>query len=71
MKQIPAESIKYKSTRGHGLCRFEEVVLSGLATDSGLFVPEHIPKIDPIQLEQVENCNLAFFQLLFRIRCVK
>jgi threonine synthase len=38
-------SIKYTSTRGQqrGLS-FEEVVLGGLATDKGLFVPESIPK---------------------------
>ncbi len=47
-------SIKYKSTRGqqNGLS-FEEVVLGGLATDKGLFVPETIPKMSLEEIMQV------------------
>lgn len=47
-------SIKYKSTRGQqsGLS-FEEVVLGGLATDNGLFVPESIPKISIADIDKV------------------
>jgi threonine synthase len=47
-------SVRYKSTRGgeHGLC-FEEVVLSGLGKDRGLYVPEHVPYFNPSEIEQV------------------
>ncbi len=46
--------VLYRSTRG---CRrdvtFEEVVMSGLAPDRGLYVPQEIPYIAPEQLEKV------------------
>ena len=32
---------------------FEEVVMSGLAPDRGLYVPQEIPYIAPEQLEKV------------------
>ena len=46
--------IKYRSTRGkqHGL-RFEEVILGGLATDRGLYVPETIPTFTIQEIEKV------------------
>lgn len=46
--------IKYRSTRGkqHGL-RFEEVILGGLATDRGLYVPESIPTFTIEEIEKV------------------
>lgn len=38
----------YISTRGLApVCSFSEVVLAGLASDGGLYVPETIPKISP------------------------
>ncbi len=46
-------SIKYKSTRGQRSLSFEEVVLSGLANDKGLYVPEIIPNVTKSQLAQV------------------
>jgi len=47
-------TIKYRSTRGkqQGLS-FEEVVLGGLATDKGLYIPETIPKFTIEEIEQV------------------
>lgn len=47
-------TIKYRSTRGkqNGL-RFEEVILGGLATDRGLFVPESIPTFTIDEIEKV------------------
>jgi len=50
-------SVKYRSTRGaqQGVS-FEEVVLGGLATDKGLFVPENIPQIS---LSEIENVSFA------------
>lgn len=49
-------TIKYRSTRGkqNGL-RFEEVILGGLATDRGLFVPESIPTFTAEEIEKVLN----------------
>lgn len=47
--------IKYRSTRGkqNGL-RFEEVILGGLATDRGLYVPESIPTFTIEEIEKVQ-----------------
>ena len=46
--------VLYRSTRG---CRrdvtFEEVVMSGLAPDRGLYVPQEVPHISPEQLDKV------------------
>lgn len=49
-------SIKYRSTRGkqNGMS-FEQVVLGGLATDKGLFVPETIPTMSMSEIEQVNH----------------
>ena len=40
--------IQYISTRGPGQPQsFESVLLSGMAPDGGLYVPENWPKLDP------------------------
>ncbi|KAI9376261.1 tryptophan synthase beta subunit-like PLP-dependent enzyme [Aspergillus egyptiacus] len=59
-------SQKYLSTRGadYGLS-FEEVVLKGLASDGGLFVPEEIPSL-PAGWE-TEWRDLSFEDLAFNI----
>jgi threonine synthase len=46
--------IKYRSTRGKqaGLS-FEDVVLAGLASDKGLYVPETIPNFSNAEIEKV------------------
>ena len=51
-------TIKYRSTRGkqNGL-RFEEVILGGLATDRGLYVPESIPTFTIDEIEKVIDCS--------------
>lgn len=48
--------ITYRSTRGKqaGL-RFEQVVLGGLATDKGLYIPESIPDISLEEIEKVSH----------------
>lgn len=58
-------SIRYKSTRGvHSeTLSFEEVVLGGLATDGGLFVPERIPHFSHEDIEAVNNYNLLNVQV--------
>jgi len=64
-------SVRYKSTRGVNseALSFEEVVLGGLATDGGLFVPESIPQFSYEDIEMVLNfpslnvqvCQLTIF----------
>ena len=48
--------ITYRSTRGQqsGL-RFEQVVLGGLATDRGLYVPETVPELTLEDIEKVRR----------------
>jgi len=59
-------SQRYLSTRGgsYGLS-FEEVVLKGLASDGGLFIPEEIPAV-PRDWESKWK-NLSFSELAFEI----
>lgn len=58
--------IRYKSTRGgqKGLS-FEEVVLGGLATDKGLYVPESIPVISMEELEKLRP--LSYIDLSYYV----
>lgn len=45
--------IRYISTRGMApILSFEEVVLTGLASDGGLYVPDSLPKVDAETLRQ-------------------
>lgn len=55
--------MKYKSTRGgvSGLT-FQEAVLSGLADDEGLLIPETIPNVQS-QLQKWENLSFAEISL--------
>ncbi len=54
-------SKKYKSTRGAvSNISFEEAVLMGLATDSGLLVPEVIPSLS---VEKIESWSKLSFQV--------
>jgi len=56
--------MRYISTRGNmSPKKFSEVVLSGLASDGGLAIPESYPKISESELEEWRNLNypdLAF-----------
>ena len=58
--------MKYKSTRGQvkGLT-FEEVLLSGYATDGGLFVPESVPTLNLHELKTWST--LSYQDLLLQI----
>lgn len=50
--------ILYQSTRGARRdVSFEDCVLSGLAPDKGLYVPQEVPRIPPEQLEKVSRAN--------------
>jgi threonine synthase len=63
-----SKQIRYKSTRGKqsGLS-FEEVVLGGLATDKGLYIPETIPTFTADRIEKVSmgECIIKFIVTLF------
>ncbi|WP_188150386.1 threonine synthase [Teredinibacter waterburyi] len=56
--------MKYISTRGDApSLSFEEVVLTGLATDGGLYVPETLPKFSADEIASwagLSYCELAF-----------
>jgi threonine synthase len=55
-------TVRYKSTRGgEANLSFEEVVLTGLATDRGLCVPETVPQITMDQLEKVGDSGVVMF----------
>ena len=56
------QRITYKSTRGKqsGLS-FEEVVLGGLATDKGLYIPESIPSFSSEKIEEVKYFDIYMY----------
>ena len=50
--------MKYISTRGGGEPQtFEEVLLTGLAPDGGLYVPTELPRIDATQMADWKNLS--------------
>nr|XP_036586108.1 threonine synthase [Colletotrichum truncatum]KAF6796299.1 threonine synthase [Colletotrichum truncatum] len=58
------QSQRYLSTRGEDSgFSFEEAVLKGLASDGGLFIPEHIPQVDNWQAWK----DLSFPELAYEI----
>ena len=58
--------MKYISTRGGGEPRsFEDVVLTGLAPDGGLYVPESLPVFS--QDEIASWAGLSYADLAFKI----
>ncbi|MEX2367378.1 MAG: threonine synthase, partial [Pseudohongiellaceae bacterium] len=58
--------MKYISTRKQCPAQsFEQVVLTGLAPDGGLYIPETIPQISAAQLEQWRK--LSYSDLAFEI----
>jgi threonine synthase len=56
--------MKYISTRQNAeTLGFEDILLQGLATDGGLYVPEFLPKFSPAQIKEMAKLNypdLAF-----------
>ena len=59
-------AVKYISTRGKCPAQnFEEVLLTGLAPDGGLYIPESVPQISPEQLKQWKD--LSYEDLAFEI----
>jgi len=58
--------MKFISTRGDApVLSFEEVVLTGLASDGGLYVPETLPKFS--QAEIASWAGLSYQELAFKI----
>lgn len=58
--------MKYISTRGEATpLSFEEVVLTGLAPDGGLYVPEQLPKFS--QEEIASWAGLSYQELAFKV----
>ena len=58
--------MKYISTRGRApVLDFEEVVLAGLASDGGLYVPETVPHFTPAQIASF--ASLSYSELAFQI----
>jgi len=56
--------MKYISTRGNAPeLNFEEVIITGLATDGGLYVPETWPQLSPDQIRSFASmpyCDVAY-----------
>ena len=58
--------MRYISTRGKApAVGFEDVVLTGLAPDGGLYIPEALPRIDAAQLQAWKN--LSYAELAFEV----
>ncbi|PLW68083.1 threonine synthase [Pseudohalioglobus lutimaris] len=52
--------MKYISTRGQApTLNFEEVLLTGLASDGGLYVPETLPQFSPADIAEMAGMNYA------------
>ena len=60
------DNMKYVSTRGAApVLNFEEVVLAGLASDGGLYVPETLPHFSIDEIESWRGLDYA--DLMFKI----
>jgi threonine synthase len=58
--------VKYISTRGKApVAGFEEVVLTGLAPDGGLYIPQTLPAISPAQMQAWKS--LPYAELAYEI----
>ncbi|WP_043529223.1 threonine synthase [Litchfieldella xinjiangensis] len=58
--------MRYISTRGQApALSFEEVVLTGMASDGGLYVPETIPQLSRDDLEAM--AGLSYAEIAFRV----
>lgn len=58
--------MRYISTRGRSpALSFEDVVLTGMASDGGLYVPETIPTLSTEDLEAM--AGLSYAEIAFRV----
>ena len=61
-----SSTLKYISTRGQApALSFEDVLLTGLASDGGLYVPETLPQFSPAEIESMRD--LPYTELAMRI----
>ena len=59
------ETLMYKSTRGHGEpVSASYAIVHGIAEDGGLFVPEHLPRMDK-ELSELLKMNYRARPLFF------
>lgn len=64
MFEVTTSTISYGSTRGGERgASFEDVVLSGLAHDRGLYVPETLPTVSPEELLEVLSCTYTLIRI--------
>ena len=62
--------MNYLSTRGHApTLRFSDILLGGLASDGGLYVPESYPRFSPAELAAMRGMNYRelAFEVLSRL----
>ena len=58
--------MRYISTRGQApALSFEEVVLTGMASDGGLYVPETLPEFSKEEL--ADMAGLSYAEIAFRV----
>ena len=58
--------MKYVSTRGAApVLDFEDTMLTGLARDGGLYVPERVPTLDPTEIAAL--AGLPYEEVAFRV----
>ena len=51
----------FHSTRGQDSNKtFEEVLMQGLASDGGLFMPDHWPQVDIEELKHLDSFSFFF-----------
>ena len=61
--------MKYISTRGDApSLNFEEVLLTGLASDGGLYVPAELPSFSPEQIASWSG--LAYHELAYELSLI-
>ena len=64
LMKIPKGSPRYVSTRGSGeSVSFREALLSGLAPDGGLYIPDYIPRLP----ESVWTCSQSLPDMAFHV----
>ena len=58
--------MRYISTRGRApVLSFEEAMLTGLARDGGLYIPEHVPSMTAVQIAAL--AGLTYEEVAFRV----
>ena len=66
MQKQKAKPLRYISTRGNApVLSFEDAMLTGLARDGGLYVPETIPQISPGDIAALAGLN--YEEVAYRI----